>query len=159
MKSRFNFAMFAAALALVAGASPPAAPQTAGKTPSKALAIKANDPALQWGPCPPILAGDCHIAVLNGDPSRPNADVFLRVGAGYVIANHIHTSAERMILVSGQLEVQYKGSARTVLSAGNYAYGPAKAPHGGKCISREPCTLFIAFEGPVDADAFSGSLD
>src|SRR5262245_39334798 len=64
MKSGFNFAMLAAVLALVAGASPPAAPQTSGKTPSKALAIKANDPALQWGPCPPILAGDCHIAVL-----------------------------------------------------------------------------------------------
>jgi uncharacterized RmlC-like cupin family protein len=64
-----------------------------------------------------------------------------------------------MILVTGQLQVQYKGSAPAMLSPGHYAYGPAKAPHGGKCVSTEPCTLFIAFEGPVDAVAFTGTLD
>ncbi len=148
-------ATFSAASAIVACASPQAQLAAA----EKALAIKAGDPALQWGPCPPVLPGDCRIAVLHGDPSRPNSDVFLRVGAGYAIANHIHTSAERMILVSGQLQVQYKGSAPSMLTPGQYAYGPAKAPHGGKCVSSTPCTLFIAFEGPVDAEAFAGSLD
>jgi uncharacterized RmlC-like cupin family protein len=34
--------------------------------------------------------------------------------------------------------------------AGTYAYGPAGAPHTGECLSKEPCVLFIAFEGPVD---------
>ncbi len=136
-----------------------ATPQTTAAKAETPLAIKAQDPSLQWGPCPPILTGDCHIAVLHGDPSRPNADVFLRVGGGYVIAGHTHTSAERMILVSGQLQVQYKGAAPALLTPGQYAYGPAKAPHTGKCVSSEPCTLFIAFEGPVDAEAFAGSLD
>lgn len=28
--------------------------------------------------------------------------------------------------------------------------GPAGAPHTGECLSKEPCVLFIAFEGPVD---------
>lgn len=154
-KTTASAAAFLTALAIVACASPPAEPQSAGP----ALAIKAQDPSLKWGPCPPILTGECNIAVLHGDPSRPNADVFLRVGAGYVIANHIHTSAERMILVSGKLQVQYKGAAPVVLSPSDYAYGPSKAPHGGKCISSEPCTLFIAFEGPIDAEAFTGALD
>lgn len=136
-----------------------AACASAQTSPTGALAIRAEDPSLQWGPCPPILPGDCKIAVLHGDPSKPNADVFLRVGGGYAIANHVHTSAERMILVSGRLEVKYQGAPKATLTPGQYAYGPAKAAHGGKCLSSEPCTLFIAFEGPVDADAFAGALD
>jgi len=35
-----------------------------------------------------------------------------------------------------------------------YAYGPAKAVHDGRCISTEPCVLFIAFEDPLDAVEF-----
>jgi hypothetical protein len=31
------------------------------------------------------------------------------------------------------------------------AYGPAKQPHSGKCVSTVPCVLFITFESPVDA--------
>mgnify|MGYP003428569626 CR=1 FL=1 len=55
--------------------------QTAGEAP---VARTAQDTALQWGACPPIFPAGCQIAVLHGDPGRPNADVFLRVpGGGY----------------------------------------------------------------------------
>ncbi len=114
--------------------------------------------ALQWGPCPAIFPTGCQIAVLNGDPSKPNADVFLRVPGGYTIPAHSHTSAERMVLVEGQLTVTYKGAAAAALMPGVYAYGPAKLPHAAKCAGIKPCTLFIAFEGPVDAIAYVGSL-
>jgi len=114
--------------------------------------------ALQWGPCPAIFPTGCQIAVLNGDPSKPNADVFLRVPGGYTIPAHSHTSAERMILVEGQLTVRYKGAAAAVLTPGQYAYGPASLPHEARCTGRKACTLFIAFEGPVDASAYVGSL-
>ena len=114
--------------------------------------------ALQWGPCPAIFPTGCQIAVLQGDPSKPNADVFLRVPGGYTIPAHSHTSAERMILVEGQLTVQYKGAAAAVLTPGQYAYGPASLPHEARCAGSKPCTLFIAFEGPVDAKPFVGSL-
>jgi hypothetical protein len=119
----------------------------------KPLAIRADDPALAWGPCPPVFPGACTIAVLHGNPARPNADVFLRVGLGYVLPPHLHTSAERITLVSGQLEVQYKGNPVARLDPGNYAFGPAGMPHKGRCLSKTPCTLFIAFETPVDAQA------
>tara|TARA_B110000014_G_scaffold252755_1_gene231414 strand:+ start:604 stop:786 length:183 start_codon:yes stop_codon:yes gene_type:complete len=56
-----------------------------------------------------------------------------------------------MVLVSGELDVTYKGQSTTNLKVGMYAYGPAKAVHEGKCISTEPCILTIAFEEPVDA--------
>ena len=41
----------------------------------------ADDPHLQWNPCPPFLPKGCQIAVLHGDPAKPNVDVFLKVPA------------------------------------------------------------------------------
>jgi quercetin dioxygenase-like cupin family protein len=124
----------------------------------KPVARTAQDASLKWGACPAIFPKGCQIAVLHGDPAKPNADVFLRVPAGETLAAHSHSSAERMVLVSGRLTVQYQGSPATTLTPGQYAYGPAKLPHTATCRSAEPCTLFIAFEGPVDAEAFSGAL-
>jgi len=114
---------------------------------------------LPWGPCPPIFPEGCQIGVLQGDPAAPNADIFLRVPAGLGLPAHTHTSAERMILVSGELRVKYLGAPPVTLRPGHYAYGPAALPHDATCISSETCTLFIAFEGPVDAIAFAGSVD
>jgi uncharacterized RmlC-like cupin family protein len=63
------------------------------------------------------------------------------------------------VLVSGSLRVKYRGHPETVLQPGSYAYGPAKMPHRGTCAAGAPCILFIAFEGPVDAEPFEGSMD
>ena len=134
----------------VAAAEPPAEPP---------LAIRAGDPALRWGPCPPIFAGKCQIAVLHGDTTKPNADIFLRIGGGSVLPPHSHTSAERMVLVAGKLHVEYQAAKPVTLSAGDYAYGPAGRPHRASCLGSSPCTLFIAFEGPVDAKPFTGTLN
>lgn len=123
------------------------------------LALAAADPSLQWGPCPAIFPKGCEIAVLHGDPAGPNADIMLRVPSGHRLPPHTHTSAERMILVSGRLEVKYRGTASATLHPGMYAYGPAGLPHRATCKGGEACTLFIAFEGPVDAAAFAGPLD
>lgn len=147
----------ALALALLAGCERTAAP---APSPAEApLTRLAQDPDLQWGPCPEIFPAGCEIAVLHGDPVRPNADVFLRVPSGYQIPPHSHTSAERMILVSGELNVHYQGAAATALTTGEYAYGPAGLPHVATCTGADACTLFIAFEGPVDAAPFEGSIE
>ncbi len=127
--------------------------------PEQALAVLASDPALKWGPCPPLFPAGCEIAVLHGDPSKANADVFLRVPSHYEIPAHWHTSAERMVLVTGELQVTYKGQPPSTLSVGNYAYGPAKLAHKATCLSAGACTLFIAFEAPVDAHTFDGSFE
>lgn len=116
-----------------------------------ALARSAGDAELQWGPCPAFFPAGCQIAALHGDPAQPNADVFFRVPARYDLPAHWHTSPERMVLVSGELHVTYDGQEPAILRPGMYAYGPAKAVHRGRCASEEPCVLFIAFEGPVDA--------
>lgn len=116
-----------------------------------ALARIASDADLQWGPCPAFFSSGCEIAVLHGNPATPNADIFFRVPARYDLPAHWHTSAERMVLVAGELHVTYEGQEPAVLTAGTYAYGPPKAVHHGRCVSDNPCVLFIAFEGPVDA--------
>jgi hypothetical protein len=122
-----------------------------------ALARSVSDAELRWGPCPAFFPAGCEIAALHGDPAQPNADVFFRVPARYDLPAHWHTSAERMVLVSGELHVTYDGQEPAILRPGMYAYGPAKAVHRGRCASDEPCVLFIAFEGPVDATPVAAS--
>lgn len=116
-----------------------------------ALAFSIDDAELSWGPCPDFIPKGCEIAVLHGDPGKNNADIFFKVPANFTVPHHWHTSAERMVLVSGELEVTYDGQQPTVLRPGMYAYGPAKVPHKAICADGDPCVLFIAFEGPVDA--------
>lgn len=115
-----------------------------------ALATSLGDPKLAWGACPDVFPAGCQLAVLHGDPAKPNADVFFRIPGNYELPKHWHSSAERMILVEGELSVTYEGQAPVVLGPGMYAYGPPKRAHHGRCISAHACTLFIAFEGPVD---------
>ena len=116
-----------------------------------ALTRSAQDAQLQWGPCPEFMPAGCGLAVLHGDPAKANADLFLKVPANAALPDHWHTSAERMVLVAGELHVSYKGQAKVVLKPGMYAYGPAKLPHNASCVGSAPCILFIAFESAVDA--------
>ncbi len=144
--SRLFTVLSVAVLALVGAWALAQAP-----APEKALAQSALDTQLQWGPCPAFMPAGCGLAVLHGDPAKANADVFLKMPAKAVLPDHWHTSAERMILVAGELHVQYKGQPKTVLTPGMYAYGPAKLPHSATCAGNAPCVLFIAFESAVDA--------
>ena len=117
------------------------------------LTRTAGDAALKWGGCPAFMPKGCEIAVLHGDPAKNNADVFFKVPANAAIPRHWHTSAERMVLVAGELHVSYDGHPAAVLKPGTYAYGPARLPHKATCGKSGPCVLFIAFESPVDAVA------
>ncbi len=117
---------------------------------SKAVAAD-NYKALDWFPCPePLDFEGCHIAILHGDPSKPNSDVLFRMQPGTTAKEHWHNSAERMILISGEMHVTYEGEETQVLKSGSYAYGPSQKPHVAECVGDEPCILFIAFEKPVD---------
>jgi quercetin dioxygenase-like cupin family protein len=122
------------------------------ETPTPPLAIDAGGSTVKWGGCPPIFPGACAMTVLQGDPAKPNSDVVLRIGPQTTLPRHKHSSAERMILLSGRLLVKYDGAPASLLKPSNYAYGPAGLPHVATCQSKVPCLLFIAFEGPVDAE-------
>ena len=112
-----------------------------------------DDPDLEWGPCPEFMPEGCGLAVLQGDAADHNSDVFFQLPGNSTAPHHWHTSAERMVLITGELKVDYDGQDPVVMRPGTYAYGPAQLPHVAICQSDEPCTLFIAFEEPVDAVA------
>lgn len=150
---RIRAALFTALLAAAALSMGPSA------SAEQALATAVDSDAIQWGPCPPFFAEGCQIGVLHGDPAKPNADVFFRVPGNYDLPRHWHTSAERMILVAGAMDVSYEGQETVSLTPGMYAYGPPKAVHDGRCTSDEACVLFIAFEQPVDAHEVAAAAE
>ena len=119
--------------------------------PERALAFAFDDSELAWGPCPEFMPEGCQITVLHGDPAQANADILFKVPGNSSIPRHWHTSAERMVLLSGELEVTYDGQEPTVLKPGMYAYGPPRAAHSAECAPGAQCVLFIAFELPIDA--------
>lgn len=105
---------------------------------------------LNWLPAPDFFPG-CSFTILHGDISEPNLDLFFKIEPNTEVLNHTHNSPERMILISGDLEVQYEGENPVVLKSGSYAYGPGGKPHKAKCLDNGPCVLFIALVDPFDA--------
>lgn len=117
-------------------------------------AIDPTHPDVVWSPAPPAFPG-CSVTILNGEINKSRLDFFFRIESKTEVVRHTHNSAERMILVQGNLEVQYDGEDATVLKPGMYAFGPAKKPHRAKCLSSKPCILFVAMNEPFSAEALS----
>jgi len=120
----------------------------AGENP---LVISHTDKSLQWGPCPDFIPKGCEIAVLQGEPTNNNLDIYFKVPGDFEIPHHLHTSQERMVLVSGTLDVKYDNHEKATIKSGEYAYGPAKLPHSAYCHVGEACVLYIGFVEPLDA--------
>ena len=126
--------------------------QQMDKSAEMSKAVKAESfEDLEWVPCPPPLDFEgCHITILHGDPAKENSDVLFRMQPGTPAPEPWPRSAERMILISGEMHVTYEGEETQVMKAGTYAYGPSEKPHVAECKGKKPCVLFIAFEKPVD---------
>ena len=133
---------------LLAGLALLVVPALAG---DRAMVRSAADGDIEWGPCPGFFPESCRIGVLHGNPAEPRADIFFKVPANTEIPSHTHTSAERMVLVSGEMEVEYAGQEPAVIETGDYAFGPPGHPHRAKCLDAGECVLFIAFNDPIDA--------
>lgn len=122
------------------------------------MARTMNDKELKWSPCPAIFPEGCELSVLRETSEKKNTDVYLKFPANYTVPAHTHTSSEHMTLVSGELNVKYKGEKEVKLTPGSFGYSPANHPHEAKCVSNEPCVLFISFDEPIDAKAYTGKL-
>lgn len=128
---------------------------TAEDASKKAFIVSPSSEDLNWVPCPGFFSPDCLIGILHGDPAKANTDLLFKVAAGSKLPYHRHTSAERMILLSGVLKITYDGQEEVTWNTGEYAYGPAGLGHKGECVGgadAKECVLFIAFESPVDAN-------
>src|SRR3546814_40971 len=89
-------------------------------------------------------------SVVHGDLEKGNADVVIKFPANSISPHHWHTTAERMVLLSGELHLTYDGHETMILKPGSYAYGPAKLAHTAVCTKDAACVLFIATELPFD---------
>jgi len=115
-----------------------------------ALFLSPDDPSLTWVACDGTEADQCAIAVIQGEMAEPNADVFLRMGGGFTFPWHKHTSAEHIVVLSGQLVVEYEGQEEDTINGGSYLYGPADRFHHGRCGPGDDCLMFISFDAPFD---------
>ncbi len=116
-----------------------------------AFTIEYDNDEIEWGACPEFMPESCELAVIQGNPEEPNADVLFKLKPNTSVEDHWHTSAERMVLLSGELEVDYDGQDPVMMNEGTYAYGPAGLSHETHCLDEGDCILFIAFEEAVDA--------
>jgi quercetin dioxygenase-like cupin family protein len=94
----------------------------------------AQNPAIKWSPAPAIFPAGARMAVMQGDPSKPELfTVRLDLPKGYCIAPHFHPTDEHLTIISGTFLV---GMGDTVepkktmaLSAGGFATAPAQQHH------------------------------
>jgi len=102
-------------------------------------------------------------AVLHGDPSSSSvAEIIGKATAGCKVPWHFHTPNEQVRMISGKAKVEMKGDAAKLLTAGGYAYLPAKHQHEFTCVTA--CSLFVSADGVfdihyVDADGKEISLE
>lgn len=59
---------------------------------------------LQWTPAPPVLPKGAQVAVLSGNPEKAGPfTIRLKAPAGYKVPAHSHPTAERVTVISGEL--------------------------------------------------------
>jgi quercetin dioxygenase-like cupin family protein len=93
-----------------------------------------GEPAVRWGPPPPVFPSGAKFAVIDGDPAAAGLlTVRLMMPAGYRIPPHWHPTDEHVTVLSGTLNLGMGDVAApenaVKLTAGGYAVAPAKAHH------------------------------
>ncbi len=129
----------------------PSATTMAAATMGDMTVINPGD--VKWGGAPPDIPKGAQMAVLSGDPSKPEPFVVrLKMPAGYKIAPHWHTQAENLTVISGAF---YLGGGDKVdkasayrLTAGGFHYLPATAHH--YAYTNTATVLQIHGQGPFD---------
>jgi hypothetical protein len=109
--------------ALVRGQAPPA-PQHVAFVPAE----------LTWGPAPPALPPGAQMAVMSGDPGKPEPfTIRAKMPAGYKVMPHWHPTAENLTIISGTFAVgmgeKFDEKTLKALPAGSFASMPAEMRH------------------------------
>jgi quercetin dioxygenase-like cupin family protein len=115
---------------------------------TRAKVIAAND--VSWRDAPGLPAG-AQIAVLDGDPTKEGSFTLrLKIPPGYRIPPHTHSTAERITVISGVVQLgigdKFDGTAGRELKAGDFAVVPPGVPHFA--WSEGEAVLQIQSEGP-----------
>jgi len=106
-----------------------------------------------WGDAPPALSKGAKLAVLQGDPGKPEPyTVRLALPANYRIAPHFHTQAESVTVISGTLLVGM-GDKFDVKDMKTFKPGGFKSIAGGVhhyAMTKGATELQIHGTGPFD---------
>lgn len=99
---------------------------------SQPAIVPAGD--VQWVDASPLLRPGAKMAVLVGDPSKPEPFTLrLQLPDGYKIAPHAHSTDEHVTVLSGTflaaMGTTWDDAALTDLAPGSYAVMAAGAPH------------------------------
>ncbi len=87
--------------------------------------------------------------VLHGDPNSEQGSTLEAKGtAGCKIPWHWHSGDEQVGVVSGSAKLEMKDAGAKSLTAGGYAFLPAKHPHQFTCVTA--CTIFVGVSGKFD---------
>ena len=116
-----------------------------------AHAAHAQNPAVKWGPAPAIFPAGARMAVLQGDPSKPELfTVRLDLPKGYRVAPHYHPTDEHLTIISGTFLVgmgdRIDAKKTMALTTGGFATAPAQQHH--YAIARTHAVVQVHAMGP-----------
>jgi hypothetical protein len=110
----------------------------------------------KWGPAPPLLPKGAEIAVLDGDPTKPELyAVRLKFPAHYAIPAHSHPTDEHVVVTSGALVfgmgdvLDKRASTNTRLTVGGFVDATANMNHFAFTRDEET-TIVLYGVGPVE---------
>jgi quercetin dioxygenase-like cupin family protein len=110
--------------------------------------------AIKWGPAPPSLPPGSQLAVLVGDPSKPDVPYVLRAKLpdGYEVPPHWHSSDENVTVLKGALLVgkgeKLDRSTTEELPAGSFMRMPKTMRHFA--IAKGETVIQVHGIGPFD---------
>ena len=120
--------------------------------PPSSVYVMAESSAMTWGAAPSSLPPGAKMAVVSGDPSKPEPfTVRAQMPAGYRIPPHWHPTDEHVTVLSGTVALgmgdKFDQAALKDLPAGGYAALPATMHH--YFMAKTAATIQVHGMGPL----------
>jgi quercetin dioxygenase-like cupin family protein len=104
----------------------------------------------QWMPFPDVFPKGATMKVMNGDPARGAADMYMKFPAKYAVPWHFHSAFERIYVDKGAMKFEHLDGTSTTLTEGGFMALPSRMAHKVTCVSDQECTLFLSTDGLFD---------
>jgi quercetin dioxygenase-like cupin family protein len=95
---------------------------------------------LKWNDVPGFEG--VRMAVVDGDPAKGPAHVFMKFTAGFSSPRHFHHADHFVTVLAGTMVLAVDGKDH-VLPAGSYFSFRGKRPHSTRCEAGADCVLFL----------------
>lgn len=102
----------------------------------------------QWQKCEGLPG--CTFLPLRGDAKREASAAIFRLEAGVRFPKHWHTSAEHILVMQGELDMNLENGARYRVGPRAFLYNPGGMIHWGQCAAGEACVYYVYDDQPYD---------